>query len=239
MKRDEKVTAALQRRCDRDFQNTPQDAWDDIFPPAAGGEKDPGIPELLEAGCFDSIEEISELRRSACYDDLIHAYDVLRTERLSESCIHGRGHVERVMLLGAIIAMQQGFSAGERDLLLFACSYHDIGRINDARDEQHGKRSADALAALPLPGISSEELRCIQAAVAAHSTKDSMIDSFAVEYGVPVGYLDLCRLLCKGLKDADNLDRVRIHDLDIRHLRFDKSKALKKTAESIYRLSRQ
>lgn len=79
-------------------------------------------------------------------------------------------------------------------------------------------------------------MTCIQAAVATHSTNDEKIDAFAKEYGVTAENLDLCRMLCKGLKDADNLDRVRIGDLDIRHLRFLESKRMKASAEEIYRL---
>lgn len=194
------------------------------------------IPEKLKAGSFDRVAVVADLKKSVYYEYLMKAFDALQTERLYESRIHGLGHVERVMLLGAIIAMQQGFSVRETELLLIACSYHDIGRINDKRDEEHGKRSADALAKMGLPGIGTEELRCIQAAVATHSTHDTQIDSFAEEYHVPDEYTDFCRRLCKGLKDADNLDRVRIGDLDIGHLRFDESKKMKSVAEAIFQI---
>ena len=196
------------------------------------------ISDMLERGYLDDIETVKQLKKSTYYNLLINAFDELQTERLYKSLIHGIGHVERVMLLGSIIAMQQSFSARETELLLIACSYHDIGRIDDRRDDQHGKRSADMLASIPGLEISMEELRSIQAAVATHSTQDAMIDAFAEEYRVPDECLDLCRTLCKGLKDADNLDRVRIGDLDIRHLRFDESKKLKPVAEAFFRLLR-
>ncbi len=195
------------------------------------------ISEMLEAGYFDNVKLVAQLKQSSYYDLLVKAYDRLQTKRLYKSHFHGHGHIERVMLLGAIIAMQQGFSVRETELLLIACSYHDIGRIDDRRDDQHGKRSADMLVEIPGLGISAEEMCCIQAAVATHSTKDSMIESYAEEYHLPVKYRDLCHLLCNGLKDADNLDRVRIHDLDIKHLRFDESKCMKPVAEEIYRIS--
>ena len=194
------------------------------------------ISEMLKAGKFDSIGVVAELKKSAYYDLLLKALDDLQTDRLYVSAYHGTDHVERVMLLGAIIAFQQHFLTRETELLLIACSYHDIGRIDDHIDNQHGKRSADELPSIPDLRVSAEEMCCIQAAVATHSTKDEMIDSFAQEYGVSEEYLGPCQLLCKGLKDADNLDRVRIHDLDIRHLRFDESKRMKKTAEDIYRI---
>ena len=57
---------------------------------------------------------------------------------------------------------------------------------------------------------------------------------FAEDYGVADEQMDLCRRVCRALKDADNLDRVRIHDLDTNYRRFPKSKSLEKTAEAIY-----
>ena len=197
------------------------------------------MSKMLRAGKFDSISVVAELKKSACYDLLNRALDNLQTDRLYVSDYHGTDHIERVMLLGAIIAFQQRFSTRETELLLIACSYHDIGRIDDHWDDHHGKRSADELPQIPNLGISSEEMCCIQAAIATHSTIDEMIDSFAQEYGVSEDLMELCRLLCKGLKDADNLDRVRIHDLDIKHLRFDESKGLKPTAEEIFRVYRR
>ena len=192
---------------------------------------------MLENGSLDHLEAVRDLKQSPQYPLLTEGCSALQTDRLYQSGVHGQGHIERVMLLGAIVAMQQGFTPRQTELLLIACSYHDIGRIDDSRDDRHGKRSADALPAL-LPGLDPKELRCLQAAIATHSTKDSQLDSFAAEYKVDAESMDLCRLLCKGLKDADNLDRVRIHDLDIRHLRFDESKRMERTSEEIFRIYR-
>ena len=194
------------------------------------------IAEKLKSGVFDGIAEVAELKKSPCYALLLRAYERLDTARLYESDYHGPGHIGRVMLLGAIIATQQRFSARETELLLIACGYHDIGRINDYRDEHHGRRAADMLPEIPGLGLTADELKCIQAAVATHSTDDGKIDAFAEAYGVTPENDALCRRLCRGLKDADNLDRVRIGDLDIRHLRFSGSKRMKPSAEAIYRL---
>lgn len=194
------------------------------------------IAKKLKNGVFDGVAEVAELKKSPCCKLLLRAYERLDTTRLYESDYHGTDHIGRVMLLGAIIAMQQRFSERETKLLLIACGYHDIGRINDYRDEQHGKRASDMLPRIPGLGVTAGEMTCIQAAVATHSTNDEKIDTFAKEYGVTAENLDPCRMLCKGLKDADNLDRVRIGDLDIRHLRFLESKRMKASAEEIYRL---
>ena len=194
------------------------------------------ISDKLRAGAYDHIAEIAELKRSGYYPLLLKAYDELRTEYLYVSRVHGQSHVERVMLLAAVIAMQQRFSQRETELLLIACSYHDVGRLDDSVDDAHGERSADLLRSIPLPELGESELRCIQAAVATHSTKDERLASFTKTYRVPEESTELCRLLCRGLKDADKLDRVRIRDLEVRHLHFRESKALKPTAEAIFEI---
>ena len=149
------------------------------------------IAEKLKRGVFDGVAEVAELKKSRCYDLLLHSYDRLQNGRLYESAYHGPGHIGR---------------------------------------------ASDMLPKIPGLGVTAGEMTCIQAAVATHSTNDEKIDAFAKEYGVTAENLDLCRMLCKGLKDADNLDRVRIGDLDIRHLRFLESKRMKASAEEIYRL---
>lgn len=196
------------------------------------------VSEALTAGYYDGIEKVTELKQSPFYNLLLNAYGRLRTEFLYRRGIHGPSHVERVMLLAAIIAMEQGFTGRETELLLIACSYHDIGRINDDKDDQHGKRSADQLPSIPGLEISEGELRCLQAAIATHSRKDAFIDFFICKYEVSDEDTDLCRLLCKALKDADNLDRVRLGDLDVGRLRFAESKALEETAEAIFETKR-
>ncbi|MDO4861618.1 MAG: HD domain-containing protein [Eubacteriales bacterium] len=194
------------------------------------------IAKKLKNGVFDGVAEVAELKKSPCCKLLLRAYERLDTARLYESDYHGPDHIGRVMLLGAIIAMQQRFSERETELLLIACGYHDIGRINDYRDEEHGRRAADMLPGIPGLGVSAAEMACIQSAVATHSTNDEKIDAFATAYGVTAENEALCRRLCRGLKDADNLDRVRIGDLDTRHLRFSESKHMKPAAEAVCRL---
>ncbi len=169
---------------------------------------------------------------------LLCAYKSLETDVIYKSRIHGQGHIERVMLLGAMIARAEKLTRHETELLLFACSYHDIGRVDDRKDDLHGRRSS---AMIVEKGLwerfgegNADELCAVQAAVCTHSVNDSMLDEIAAEYGVKDELMPLCRKLCFCLKDADNLDRVRLHDLDPKHLRHESSLNLVKTAEYIF-----
>ena len=151
-----------------------------------------------------------------------------------KSTLHGVGHIRRVMALGAIIAMQQKLPLRDACLLLLACSYHDIGRINDYADARHGERGSGMLEPDLIPelkAISSDELACLKAAIAAPSTDDSSITRFMAMYNGPDDMEKCCIILMKCLKDADGLDRIRFDGLDPRYLRFEESKTLLNTAE--------
>ena len=169
---------------------------------------------------------------------LLCACKSLETDKLFVSHVHGQEHIERVMLMGAMIARAEKFTRHETELLLFACSYHDIGRKDDSRDEDHGRRSAQMIVS---QGIwerfgegSDEELKAMQAAICTHSLNDERLSEIAAEYGVSEEMMPLCEKLCFCLKDADNLDRVRLHDLDTKHLRHESSLKFVDTAQFVY-----
>lgn len=151
-------------------------------------------------------------------------------DALYDSHIHGLGHIERTMLHGAFCAMEEPLSERDTELLLECCSYHDVGRIDDSWDEEHGHRSAGQLAALT--GRSGEELKMMQAAVDAHSRRDSHLMPTLERYGLAESERALTLALL--LKDADGLDRVRIWDLDVRYLRRAASKRREYFAEYLY-----
>ncbi len=190
--------------------------------------------QILEKGKLDHVRSVKALRESPYMKILKPMLEGLDTEMLYESEIHGIGHVERTMLLGAIIALEQCFSAEMALMTVFACAYHDIGRQNDMRDQGHGKRSALMMEDIKHPWFSDQMFKCIQAAVATHSESDRFIDEFADEFGVKEKNLETARTLCKALKDADGLDRVRLGDLDVSRLRFEESRLMNVDAEVIY-----
>ena len=140
----------------------------------------------------------------------------LKKDALYKSHIHGIGHIERVLLFGALIAMQNQCSKEDTELLLTACSYHDIGRVDDSLDDDHGKRSSEKLPeVISLP---YEDMAIVRAAIYAHSIDDSKMPSVITSFGIrdSARALNIARML----KDADALDRVRVFDLDPKYLRF-------------------
>lgn len=158
---------------------------------------------------------------------LREAYETLDVSVLYQSHIHGSGHIERTMLLGAMIARALALPMHESRMLLLCCSYHDIGRHDDSRDDAHGEASARKLMKenmkSKLDGFSSEDINIMLAAVSLHSRSDKEIEAVAREYGIEAESLARYYTIAKCLKDSDNLDRVRLGDLDVRHLRHKES----------------
>lgn len=172
--------------------------------------------DLLQQENTTLDSEIKALKNWNLWPTFEYYVKALKKECLYQSHIHGVNHIERVLLFGGLIAMQNGCNEEDTQLLLTACSYHDIGRIDDSLDDDHGKRSSEKLpSVISLP---TEDMAIVRAAIYAHSIDDSrmedVISSFAITDKQRA--LNIARML----KDADALDRVRVYDLDPNYLRF-------------------
>lgn len=190
--------------------------------------------ELLQRadwGMFDA--ERQQLQSWAHYSVFTEAVLHLRREVLFVSHLHGEKHIERVLLNGAIITLTHGCTAKEAALLFDACSYHDIGRIDDSEDTAHGARSAKKLPALVQ--WEDDDLKVLQSMIAAHSRLDSEMDMVIHQW--KTRQPELARRLAVMLKDSDGLDRVRLQDLDPSYLRLQSSKQQVEFAEWLFRMS--
>jgi len=201
------------------------------------------LPTLLESGWDDERGRLTPFRKSPYYEQLMTAYADLRVDLLYQSGLHGPGHIERVLLLGALIARNEGLSPADARLLLRCCAYHDLGRVDDWEDPEHGARSASMLAseafAFARQALSTAELPILYAAVAAHSRSGKHRCELGERYGVSPADFTRYEEIAACLKDADNLDRVRLHDLDPSRLRHEESLALIPLAEELYRKYRE
>ncbi len=183
---------------------------------------------------------LAALKNSPYGEMLQKAFALLDREVLYESWMHGAGHIERVMVLSAELAREGALPLRETELLLLAASYHDIGRVDDSRDPAHGCRSAEMLSSDPqfarrMEDVTGEERRALLAAIEAHSLSDADRNTAAAHWGADVSEGSLFHRLATGLKDADNLDRVRLGDLDTKHLRTPAAVALVPFADELYR----
>lgn len=190
----------------------------------------PMLP-LLNASDWGEYQPlIDQLHGWAQYPLLLHTLEELDVSALFESKIHGLGHIERTICHGAMCAQAEGLSPEDTRLLLLACSYHDVGRIDDSLDELHGYRSSLELGRLT--GCTGEELRIMQAAVDAHSRSDTLLLPTVEKYH-PADF-QRARTIATLLKDADGLDRVRIWDLNPDYLRREASRSRVGFAQELY-----
>lgn len=174
---------------------------------------------------------------------LLSAYEELEVSALFRSRTHGQGHIERTMLLGALLAQGEQLPPELTELLLLCCAYHDVGRVSDWLDRKHGERSAEKIAKGSLKekfsGFSPEDINLALAAICAHSLSDRDMGLVFERCSVPAELEERCTLLSCRLKDADNLDRVRLGDLNPKYLRCPTAKALVDDAQWIYDKYRQ
>lgn len=174
-----------------------------------------GLPLKLPEYIWQLTPELAALHGTAYADALDAMLDALDETQLFHSHLHGQGHVLRVLVLGALLAQRAGLDPNWTRLLMLACAYHDVGRIDDSVDMEHGLRAVPKLQ--EITGLVGEPLRCLQAAVEAHSRPDRKMNDVLAKYGLAHNpdALQLARLL----KDADGLDRVRLDVLDPSYLR--------------------
>jgi hypothetical protein len=188
---------------------------------------------LLETGDWgEDTPLIQGLQQWELYPVLVETYLTLNEDALYKSRVHGSGHIHRVLLFAALIAWQEALDEETTRQYFRAACYHDVGRTFDGYDIYHGARSALRLEALT--GQTGENLVDLKAAVTAHARPDSDMESI-VRYHQPADY-DRAMKLTKLLKDADNLDRVRLGDLKPQFLRHDSAKALVDFSWRLFRL---
>ncbi|MGI6652975.1 MAG: HD domain-containing protein [Christensenellales bacterium] len=186
---------------------------------------------MLPDNLWTLTPELAGLQATPYEDVLRRMAQSIRLDRLFHSRLHGVGHISRVMVLGALLAQRAQLDEDVTRLLMYACAYHDVGRVDDSVDDEHGLRAA--LQVEELTGLAGQPLHCLQAAVEAHSRPDERMGDVLTKYGVAdVAY---AWPLAKLLKDADGLDRVRLDMLDPSYLRHAFTPPLENTAWVLWR----
>lgn len=142
-------------------------------------------------------------------------------------------HAKRVLLLSYIIGLYEDLDDTDMEIVLTAAKYHDIGRTNDKYDEVHGILSFNKMLQLKLVDKKMEDIHILQFIMESHCINDE--DGLKNLKKYPIKDIDRAIRLYKVLKDADGLDRVRLHDLDINYLRLPISKRLPFVAQQIFK----
>lgn len=153
---------------------------------------------------------------------LLRDFEPKQAWLLHDSHLHGVDHMARVFILQELICDKLNAKgiAVNREAVRWAAMAHDVGRVDDGVDLEHGLRSAQWIKDNLSDQMSPEILDTVTYIVHWHVPSDNEAPVMTTELKV--------------LKDADALDRVRLGDLDRRYLRIDASKSLINVAENLY-----
>ncbi len=152
---------------------------------------------------------------------LLYQYEAKSEWMGHDSYFHGPAHMMRVFILQELICDQlesQGITVN-RAATRWATSVHDIGRIDDGLDLEHGRRSAEWMNANIPSGLSPETIDIATYIVHWHVPSDDQAPVMTTELKV--------------MKDADGLDRVRLGDLNQSYLRTDAARGLVELAQKL------
>lgn len=157
-------------------------------------------------------------------EKLLRTFEPQQSWLAHDSYIHGVDHMARVFILQELICDQlevQGIQVN-REAVRWAAMAHDVGRVDDGLDLEHGRRSAEWIRNDFAKRIPPDVLDVVTYIVHWHVPSDSEAPVMTIELQV--------------LKDADALDRVRINDLDTRYLRTDAATSFVPVAEELFNL---
>ncbi|MBP2626032.1 MAG: metal dependent phosphohydrolase [Firmicutes bacterium] len=186
--------------------------------------------EKMQILQFDTICPIlQDVKMLARY----HKYNALIVPTLyhDPEGIHGVSHVRRTLLLALLMSYLDKLSDQQAGILAYASVYHDIGRGHDSKDDDHGYHSYQkATEQGLLSRLSDKEVRIVKELIERHAIDDSL--AFSLET-VAEDIRDEVRLLLRYFKDSDNLDRVRIHDLNVDYLRTEIARQMPLVAQQL------
>lgn len=160
-------------------------------------------------------------------EQLLRQFEPQKKWLAHDSTIHGVGHMTRVFILQELLCdglEKQGVLVN-REVTRYAAMAHDVGRMNDGRDIEHGCRSATWIKKHLASKMTPEVLDMVTYCVHWHVPSDDEAPVMTTELRV--------------LKDADGLDRVRLGDLNPDCLRTDIAKDLIDVAQDLFDISQR
>ncbi len=158
-------------------------------------------------------------------EELLQRFEPREEWLAHDSGIHGVSHMARVFVLQELIcnALEKDGVVVNRTVTRYAAMAHDVGRVDDGLDLEHGARSTAWMKEHLADKMSPEDMDVATYIVHWHVPPDSEAPVMTTELKV--------------LKDADGLDRVRLGDLDIRYLRTEAARNLVEIASELNRLT--
>jgi len=165
----------------------------------------------LELGLKDILEE---LEKKKLKDHLLETDKKIKQDELQyQSDIHGVSHTRRVNFFATLIMNSENVDYQTKKIIEIFVENHDIGRINDVEDKEHGKRSVDLLQKNEdrLDELTDQQKEIALFIIKEHSLSATEnindLNSIAGNSEKKKRYIQKILDICK---DADKLDRVRL-----------------------------
>ena len=179
------------------------------------------LPRSLRPACAPvtaiAASDVPAVRYSECMDRAPYSDDADawagRATAVPEewfthfSWLHGVGHAQRVHIHAQRLVHELRLPDDDASVVLSAARWHDIGRVNDGWDPDHGALSVARAVKLRLHArLPEADARLALFAVRYHCRSDEHGERRAIDEDDPERALRILWLL----KDADALDRVRL-----------------------------
>lgn len=191
----------------------------------------------------DQIELSDILKEENHIKNIINILKNIKKQYIYSSFNHGYYHIERVLFYGYYLGLMRNLNERNMKILLDSCLYHDIGRVNDLKDDSHGLVAANKMQEVMKDDPfykDQDNLNTLKCVIDFHSTLDSHLEFMPDNYDV----LDKSSAieLMKLIKDSDGLDRVRLSmgnnfsELNPSYLRTEESKKMIKLSHQLNEL---
>lgn len=169
---------------------------------------------LIGISQYSAEHLISRIKETSTYTLFIEEMNLLADSLLYKSRVHGEKHVIRVCIFAYYLSCLKELPIEMiRDVLEIA-KYHDIGRVNDEEDRNHGMRGA--LLYSQYFGHNSGKSNVYGAIISAHSLSDEEFDGVWRKWNNSMTEIDYGKTLFTIIKDADALDRFRLRDCSLK-----------------------
>lgn len=189
---------------------------------------------------YDVLKLLNSFSKSNEYEKYLYYKQFIdRKNYRRPDSIHGVLHSSRVLMISMINSMISKLSDKDIKFLGYASVYHDIGRVNDGTDIEHGKRSVLKLKDLEVfenvikNEFNDEEIKILDFIIENHVIDDK--DGLENLKNSNILDKEYAKRMLFYFKDSDGLDRVRVWDVDSNFLRHDTSKALVDIAIALYK----
>ena len=175
----------------------------------------------------DELELINSHSLLFDYTELFDSMDLRLYHDIHS--VHGLKHSQRVMFNVMSLGLAYELDETELKVLKLAAMYHDIGRINDEKDDVHGFKSWEKIIGMQLDSefelehkLFKEDIALLRSIISYHMFPDKDMHEIIDRLKT---YHDKKRAkqLAAIFMDADALDRIHLGDLDTSYLRLTES----------------